>query len=54
MEDELALKNKLLKSVQQLEQRRMEVQRELLVKSQSSSGVTLRSAVVVPNTENKS
>lgn len=51
MEEEMTFKNKLLKNVQQLEQRRMEVQRELMAKSRLSSGETLRSAVVVPKSD---
>lgn len=46
-EAEALLRNKLMRNVQQLEQRKLEIQRELLVRS-LSSGSQLKSAVVVP------
>lgn len=51
IEEESALRDKLIKNVQQLEQRKLEVQRELLLRSLTSEGGPshLKSAVVIPN-----
>lgn len=49
LEQESALRDKLIKNVQHLEQRKMEVQRELLLRSLTADGQSqLRSAVVIP------
>lgn len=48
LKKEEELRDKLLKNVQQLEQRKMEVQRELLLKTLPTGGKQLKSAVVVP------
>lgn len=50
LEAEANLRDKLIKNVQDLEQRRLEVQRELLLRSLSSESTAtqLKSAVVVP------
>ena len=49
LEQESSLRDKLIKNVQHLEQRKMEVQRELLLRSLTVEGQTqLKSAVVVP------
>ena len=47
---ESVLRDKLIKNVQHLEQRKMEVQRQLLLRTLSSSGGQshLKSAVVIP------
>ena len=50
LQEESALRDKLIKNVHQLEQRKMEVQRELLLRNLTSDGQSqLRSAVVIPN-----
>ena len=46
LEKETSLRDRLTRSLQELEQRRQEVHRELLLRSQP--GGTLRSAVVIP------
>lgn len=49
LEQESALRDKLIKNVQHLEQRKMEVQRELLLRSLTADGQSqLKSAVVIP------
>lgn len=48
LREEEELRDKLLKNVHQLEQRRMEVQRELLLRALPTSGLQVKSAVVVP------
>lgn len=50
LEAEANLRDSLIKNVQDLEQRRLEIQRELLLRSLSSGSTTtqLKSAVVVP------
>ena len=48
LEEEQLLRDKLVKNVQQLEQRRLEIQRELLLRTLPSGGGQLKSAVVVP------
>ena len=55
LEEEANLRDKLIKNVQQLEHRKLEIQRELLLRSlSSSSGTQLKSAVVIPQTKTKS
>ena len=49
LEEEASLRDRLIRSVQELERRRMAVQRELLLRSKP--GGTLRSAVVIPQEE---
>lgn len=50
LEEESVLRDKLIKNVRQLEQRKMEVQRELLLRSLTSDGQSqLKSAVVIPD-----
>lgn len=47
--EEQSLRDKLVKNVQQLEQRKVEIQRELLLRTlPSSGGGQLKSAVVIP------
>ncbi len=46
-QEESALRDKLICNVRHLEQRKMEVQREILLRSLTSEG-QLRSAVVIP------
>ena len=50
LEAEANLRDSLIKNVQDLEQRRLEIQRELLLRSLSSGSTAtqLKSAVVVP------
>lgn len=49
LEKESALRDKLIKNVHQLEQRKMEVQRELLLRSLTAEGQSqLKSAVIIP------
>lgn len=49
LEQESALRDKLIKNVQHLEQRKIEVQRELLLRSLTADGqAQLKSAVVIP------
>lgn len=49
LEQESALRDKLIKNVHHLEQRKMEVQRELLLRSLTADGqAQLKSAVVIP------
>lgn len=49
MEEESVLRDKLIKNVRHLEQRKIEVQRELLLRSLTSEGQSqLKSAVVIP------
>ena len=49
LEEESSLRDKLIKNVQQLEQRKMEVHRELLLRSLTMDKQSqLKSAVVVP------
>lgn len=52
LEEEVELRDKLMKSVQQLEQRKREIQRELKLRNLSSAaaGSQLKSAIVVPHT----
>ena len=50
MKEEEELRDKLLKNVQQLEQRRMEVQRELLLRT-LPSGKQRKSAKIAPNND---
>jgi hypothetical protein len=51
LQEESVLRDKLIKNVQQLEQRKIEVQRELLLRSLTSDGQSqLKSAVVIPKT----
>lgn len=50
MRGEEELRDKLLKNVQKLEQRKLEVQRELVLRTTVDGG-QLKSAVVVPNNE---
>ena len=47
---EALLRDKLMRNVQQLEQRKLEIQRELLLRS-LSSGAPLKSAVVIPKSQ---
>lgn len=49
LEEEVELRDKLMKSVQQLEQRKREIQRELKLRNLSSAGSQLKSAIVVPH-----
>lgn len=50
LEQEAELRDKLIKNVQQLEKRKVEVQRELLLRSLTSDGPSqLKSAVVIPH-----
>ncbi len=49
MREEEELRDKLLKNVQQLEKRKLEVQRELTLRALPASG--LKSAVVVPTSD---
>ena len=57
LEEEASRRDQLMKNVQQLEQRRLELQRELKLRNLSSSaaegGPQLKSAIVVPNTTDK-
>ncbi len=56
LEEEASMRDQLVKKVHQLEHRKLEIQRELLLRSLSSSGPRgsqLRSAVVVVPSENK-
>lgn len=51
LEEESVLRDKLIKNVRDLEQRKMEVQRELLLRSLTSADggqAQLKSAVVIP------
>ena len=52
MEEEASLRDQLIKTVHQLEHRKLEIQRELVLRTLSSSsgvgGPQLRSAVVIP------
>ena len=49
LEQESALRDKLIRNVHHLEQRKMEVQRELLLRSLMADGQSqLKSAVVIP------
>ena len=48
MHEETALRDKLIKNVRQLEQRKMEVQRELRLRNLNSEGQGLKSAIVIP------
>ena len=50
LKEEDELRDKLTKSVQQLEQRKREIQRELKLRNLSSAGSQLKSAIVVPRT----
>lgn len=54
LEEEASRRDQLMRNVQQLEQRRLELQRELKLRNLSSSagegGAQLKSAIVVPNT----
>lgn len=50
LQEESVLRDKLIKTVRQLEHRKMEVQRELLLQSLTSEGQSqLKSAVVIPD-----
>ena len=55
LEEEASRRDQLMRNVQQLEQRRLELQRELKLRNLSSStgegGAQLKSAIVVPNTD---
>ena len=55
LEEEVTRRDQLMKNVQQLEQRRLEIQRELKLRNLSSSslpgGAQLKSAIVIPNTD---
>lgn len=54
LEEEANRRDQLMRNVQQLEQRRLELQRELKLRNLSSStggGAQLKSAIVVPNTD---
>ena len=56
LEEEANKRDKLMKNVQQLEQRRLELQRELKLRNLSSSlegGVQLKSAIVIPKTKSE-
>lgn len=58
LEEEASRRDQLMKNVQQLEQRRLELQRELKLRNLSCSsaaegGAQLKSAIVVPNTTDK-
>lgn len=57
LEEEASRRDQLMKNVQQLEQRRLELQRELKLRNLSLStgegGAQLKSAIVVPNTTDK-
>lgn len=48
MEQEIELRDKLMKNVQQLEERKREIQRELKLRNLSSQGSQLKSAIVIP------
>ena len=48
MEQEIELRDKLMKNVQQLEERKREIQRELKLRNLSSQRSQLKSAIVVP------
>ena len=48
LEKESMLRDKLIKNVQDLEQRKMEVQRELLLRNLNSDKSQLKSAVTIP------
>ena len=52
LEKESVLRDKLIKNVHHLEQRKMEVQRQLLLRSLTSGGQShLKSAVVIPTSK---
>ncbi len=57
LEEEASRRDQLMRNVQVLEQRRLELQRELKLRNLSSSagegGAQLKSAIVVPNNETK-
>lgn len=53
MEEEVELRDKLMKNVQQLEQRKREIERELKLRTSSSQRSQLKSAIIVPRTEYK-
>ena len=56
LEEEANKRDKLMKNVQQLEQRRLELQRELKLRNLSSSlegGAQLKSAIVIPKTKSE-
>lgn len=48
LKKETALRDKLIKNVQHLEQRKMEVQRELVLRNLPAGQSQLKSAVVIP------
>lgn len=50
LEEEIELRDKLMKNVQQLEERKREIQRELKLRNLSSQ---LKSAIVVPHSTGK-
>ena len=52
LEEEVELRDKLMKNVQQLEQRKKEIQRELKLRN-LSSGSQLKSAIVIPQAGQK-
>lgn len=51
LEEEQSLRDKLVKNVQSLEQRKLDIQRELLLRTHTSDGGHLKSAVTVPHSK---